>query len=500
MSKGVVTRVRPLTLIIVVLSVLLSSAPTVFASTVTAAVVPPVAAAGPSNPYYSVETITLAGGTQVDEVIISGPPTPPPGYEVERQPVDPAVLHQPGASNTLVVPAYNWVFGCSAVSAAMVGAYFDRGALPNVYTGPGNGGVMPMDNSTVWGTWSDGYATYPDNPLIASRQGVDSQDQRGSINDYWINYGSTAQDPYITGGWTQHAWGDAFGDYMKTSQSAYGNTDGSTTFYNWTSDPAPLTCADMVANSIHTRDGTYGRKLFYKARGFTVTDCYSQKTDNNGGGFTFANYKAQIDAGFPVLLNVTGHTMVGIGYLDPSTVYVNDTWDHQTHQMPWGGSYSGMTMQSVSIVNPRISVSAPTITSLSPTSAAAGGAAFTLTVNGTNFVAGSVVRWNGANRTTTYVSGTRLTAGITAADIATAGSFPVTVVNPGGGTSNAVPFTVVPASPDIDVTPTSLSVTLAPGQTATTHADDSQHGHGGAELADQRCGDEPCRWQPRGFR
>ena len=282
---------------------------------------------------------------------------------------------------------------------------------------------------------------------------------------------------------------------MKTSQSAYGNTDGSTTFYNWTSNPAPLTCADMVANSIHTRDGTYGRKLFYEARGFTVTDCYSQKTDNNGGGFTFANYKAQIDAGFPVLLNVTGHTMVGIGYLDPSTVYINDTWDHQTHQMPWGGSYSGMTMQSVSIVNPRISVSAPTITSLSPTSAAAGGAAFTLTVNGTNFVAGSVVHWNGANRTTTYVSGTRLTAGITAADIATAGSYPVTVVNPGGGTSNAVPFTVVPTSADIDVTPASLSVTLAPGQTATRVLTIRNTGTGGAELPDQRCGDKPGRWR-----
>jgi len=33
---------------------------------------------------------------------------------------------------------------------------------------------------------------------------------------------------------------------------------------------------------------------------------------------------------------------------------------------------------------------------LSPTSATAGGPAFTLTVNGTNFMTGSIVRWNGA--------------------------------------------------------------------------------------------------------
>ena len=88
---------------------------------------------------------------------------------------------------------------------------------------------------------------------------------------------------------------------------------------------------------------------------------------------------------------------------------------------------------------------APTITSLNPSSAAVGGPAFTLTVNGTNFVSGSVVRWNGSDRATTYVNDTRLTASIPAADIATAGSASVTVFNPapGGGTSNTAAFGTV---------------------------------------------------------
>jgi len=52
---------------------------------------------------------------------------------------------------------------------------------------------------------------------------------------------------------------------------------------------------------------------------------------------------------------------------------------------------------------------APTITSLAPASGTAGGAAFTLTVNGTGFVSGSsVVNWNGSGRTTTFVSATQL--------------------------------------------------------------------------------------------
>jgi len=91
-----------------------------------------------------------------------------------------------------------------------------------------------------------------------------------------------------------------------------------------------------------------------------------------------------------------------------------------------------------------------TITSLSPSSATAGDPAFTLTVNGTGFVSGlSVVRWNGSDRTTTYVSATQLTAAIPASDIAAAGTASVTVFNsgPGGGESNAQTFTINPYVP-----------------------------------------------------
>jgi hypothetical protein len=87
----------------------------------------------------------------------------------------------------------------------------------------------------------------------------------------------------------------------------------------------------------------------------------------------------------------------------------------------------------------------PSISTLSPASAVAGGPAFTLTVNGSGFVSGSVVRWNGSDRTTTFVSSTQLTAAIPASDIAVAGTAQVTVFNPapGGGTSNAQTFTIV---------------------------------------------------------
>ncbi|HMZ20891.1 MAG TPA: CARDB domain-containing protein [Blastocatellia bacterium] len=91
----------------------------------------------------------------------------------------------------------------------------------------------------------------------------------------------------------------------------------------------------------------------------------------------------------------------------------------------------------------------PTLTSLSPNSAQACGAAFTLTVNGTNFVSNSTVNWNGAARPTTFVSATQLTAAIPASDLASAGTANITIFNPepGGGTSAALPFTILPSNP-----------------------------------------------------
>ena len=86
----------------------------------------------------------------------------------------------------------------------------------------------------------------------------------------------------------------------------------------------------------------------------------------------------------------------------------------------------------------------PTIASLSPSSATAGAAAQALTINGTNFVSTSMVTYNGVAHTATVVNSTQLKIMLSAADQATAGTYPVVVTNPapGGGASNAVNFTV----------------------------------------------------------
>jgi hypothetical protein len=74
----------------------------------------------------------------------------------------------------------------------------------------------------------------------------------------------------------------------------------------------------------------------------------------------------------------------------------------------------------------------PIITFLSPISANPGGAGFTLTVNGANFVnAVSVVNWNGTPLATTFTNPATLTAAVTSAQIESGGTGWITVFNPG---------------------------------------------------------------------
>ena len=94
----------------------------------------------------------------------------------------------------------------------------------------------------------------------------------------------------------------------------------------------------------------------------------------------------------------------------------------------------------------------------------AGDPGFTLTVNGSGFVYGSVVRWNGSDRPTTFVSAAQLKAEIPASDFPAAGTATVTVFSPapGGGLSgpaNGQHQPDVPRRPGLE-----LRILLHPGR------------------------------------
>jgi hypothetical protein len=132
---------------------------------------------------------------------------------------------------------------------------------------------------------------------------------------------------------------------------------------------------------------------------------------------------------------------------------------------PGGGTSAVLSFTINVALNP-----APTLTSISPTSATAGAAVLTLTVTGTGFISSSQVEWNGAALATTYVSGTSLTAQVPAADLTTSGTASVTVVNPapGGGTSAAESFTIASSLNPVPTLSTLSPAGAAPGAVPMT--------------------------------
>jgi len=86
----------------------------------------------------------------------------------------------------------------------------------------------------------------------------------------------------------------------------------------------------------------------------------------------------------------------------------------------------------------------PAITALFPNTVVAGKTSQLLTINGTGFVSTSTVTFNGVAHAANFIGTNRFTISLAALDLATAGTYPIVVINstPGGGSSTAANFTV----------------------------------------------------------
>jgi hypothetical protein len=112
----------------------------------------------------------------------------------------------------------------------------------------------------------------------------------------------------------------------------------------------------------------------------------------------------------------------------------------------------------VEVVNPGISNApsnrqlfhiqniSPTITSLAPSKAPEAGEPFVLTLQGSHFAPGAVVRWNGEALNTTFSNSGQLQAQVRPPQLVIARPVTIEVENPGpgGGLSNQMLFTVTP--------------------------------------------------------
>ncbi len=208
--------------------------------------------------------------------------------------------------------------------------------------------------------------------------------------------------------------------------------------------PTASTTASMTLKygATSTEDAALFRqyKIYYRVG----TSTPIHETDLLWGSSSDANLR-NINFNRKVTTTVTG--------LSFATRYSFSIWAYD-----YAGNKSSSTLSTgITAGNP-----VPTTVSVSPATKNVYDAQFTITVKGTNFIASSVVKFNGSSRTTTFSSSTQLTATILASDLLKATTTDqITVFNPSpfGGTSNAQSFTVnYPVPTTVSISPATKTV------------------------------------------
>lgn len=263
------------------------------------------------------------------------------------------------------VPDYEWHLACFGTATGNLMGYWDRHGFPDFYTGPTGGGVAPMDsfgpNHGIRSLW-------------ASKAGLDGRpsNKPGHEDDYYVAYESTEPDPYVAAHRTEHE-PDCIGDFTGMNQNKWtnlngecdGNLDGWTFVYWDATGNRRLNYTPSAAAGKPAIDLQSGLRSWTKWRGYdaNVTTQLAEVNPDAPAGkrFTFADLKAEIDAGYPVLLfmqswpqkyrsvggmaraNPEIHGMVAYGYYETDTgapyVHLRTSWaTGDNDYYPWDGS------------------------------------------------------------------------------------------------------------------------------------------------------------------
>jgi len=228
--------------------------------------------------------------------------------------------------NSSNVPEYDWRNGCSPTSAGMMMGYYDLNGYNSLYYQK----LIPRGPAEL--------STFVPSSQRANKAISSSQ----HISDYYIDYGHSGDDPCDGNLTTCHGGGNCLADFMGTSQdmdwltitsncSTSGlskpiNPDGQSRFWNYLNENAlPWTTIDDWDGCFWETSGMYGIAEYVQYKGYGVSSLYNQYIHERiSGGFTFANFKAEIDAGRPALLHLDGHTMLAYGYSGP-VLYISVT-------------------------------------------------------------------------------------------------------------------------------------------------------------------------------
>jgi len=230
-------------------------------------------------------------------------PEPPEGIDMGLYPKTRAQVKMPG------VPAYEWHHGCGPTALGMVVGYYDMNGYRFLVPGGSSGMITEV------------YA------MIAN-DNADSTCGDPAYSDHYHDYAcpidyspNIMEDKSETGGAHQS---NCLADFMRTSWSSLGLPYG----WSFYSDVGPAFTA-YVSYVATQYTASYENRLF--------------------SSITWEEYKAEIDAGRPVVLLVdtngdggTDHFVTGIGYDDAEMRYgVFNTWDVDVHWYLWRNMASG---------------------------------------------------------------------------------------------------------------------------------------------------------------
>jgi len=191
---------------------------------------------------------------------------------------------------------------------------------------------------------------------------------------------------------------------------------------------------------------------------FTVTalDALNDVAASYTGTVHFSSSDVKADLP-PDHLMTSGNTTTfpaGLKTSGPQEITVTDTVTAIT------GTSKPITVSAAVAANPVPFINQP----LSPETVEPGGGNFLMKINGTGFVSGTKVEWNGNPRATTFISNSTLTATVLASDISIPNTASVTVVNPapGGGVSNVLFFEATLPTTAIALSTSPLSAGSSP--------------------------------------
>jgi len=210
----------------------------------------------------------------------------------------------------LDIPAYDWHYGCFGTASGILMGYWDRNGYSNLYTGPTGGGTAPLSDA---GT-NEGIRS-----LWATEAGFDgrSATNYGHVDDYYVEYESTAADPWHSRGYEHPP--DCVGDFIGLNQNRWtnlngecnGNRDGWAFNYFDTSGARRVNFTPGPEAGLPARDIQSGLRAYMQHCGYDAMS-FSQLVDiwddtPAGTGFTFQDVVREIEAGYPLLIMLHDH-------------------------------------------------------------------------------------------------------------------------------------------------------------------------------------------------